>query len=46
MKALQNQLLVALTDDGKGHIWIGTENEGIYLLDGRKVFGSPAELLR
>lgn len=35
LKALQNQLLVALTDDGKGHIWIGTENEGIYLLDTR-----------
>lgn len=30
---LKNVILTTLTDDEKGRIWIGTENEGIYLLN-------------
>ena len=28
---LSKMMLTSLTDDGKGNIWIGTENEGIYI---------------
>ena len=29
----QHTILVSMLDDGIGNMWIGTENEGIYLLD-------------
>jgi len=35
MTKLKNTILTSLTDDGKGNIWIGTENEGITIYDGK-----------
>jgi len=33
LSSLQNAIIVSLIDDGMGRIWIGTESEGIYLLE-------------
>ena len=30
-KEITNELITAVIDDGKGNIWIGTDNKGIYI---------------
>lgn len=35
LATLKNTILTSLTDDGRGNIWIGTENEGITIYNGK-----------